>query len=229
MTKRIILSCLLLCLTALSAQAQSAVKYGYLHYDSLLHTLPEYAVVQRDMAELRKKYENEAAYNERTFKRQFADFLQGQKDFPQNILLKRQRDLQDAMEKGIAFRRAADSLLTCAERDLMRPVHTILQAAIRAVGLERGYEYILNTDRHAYPFIHPEVAEDATPYVKAKLTGVVQPVPASAIPNRISPAPNPVQGATNQTKAETTHSKTETKATKDNPVVEADPVIVVEP
>ena len=141
----------MLCLTALGAQAQSAVKYGYLNYDSLLYAMPEYATAQRDLAELRKKYEQEAVYNEKEFKRLFADFLQGQKDFPQNILLKRQRDLQDAMERGLAFRRSADSLLVCAERDLLRPVHTILNAAIRAVGLEHGYEYILNTRRMLRP------------------------------------------------------------------------------
>ena len=219
----------MLCLTALGAQAQSAVKYGYLNYDSLLYAMPEYATAQRDLAELRKKYEQEAVYNEKEFKRLFADFLQGQKDFPQNILLKRQRDLQDAMERGLAFRRSADSLLVCAERDLLRPVHTILNAAIRAVGLEHGYEYILNTAQRAYPFIHPEVAEDATPFVRAKLTGVVQPVPA----NRQAAAPNTststTKAATSQNKAVTNPAENEKRKTADEPVVEADPVIVVEP
>ena len=85
-------------------QAQSTIKYGTIHYDSLLVSLPQYAQVQQRMEELQKKYEAETTYNEQNFKRLFAEFLQGQKDFPQNILLKRQRDLQEQMEKAIAFR-----------------------------------------------------------------------------------------------------------------------------
>ena len=229
MTKRLLICCFMLCLTALGAQAQSAVKYGYLNYDSLLYAMPEYATAQRDLAELRKKYEQEAVYNEKEFKRLFADFLQGQKDFPQNILLKRQRDLQDAMERGLAFRRSADSLLACAERDLLRPVHTILNAAIRAVGLEHGYEYILNTAQRAYPFIHPEVAEDATPFVRAKLTGVVQPVPATGVTKRSTAAPASTTKATKEGKSETNPAKSDSPQTATEPVIEADPVIVVEP
>lgn len=171
--KRIFLSILLAVACSLAATAQSTVKYGSLSYESLLHAMPEYVQVQEQMSQLRKKYEAEAAYNESSFKRQFAEFLQGQKDFPQNILLKRQRDLQDAMEKGMAFRREADALLRNAEAEMMRPVRQVLDAAIRSVGLEHGYEYILNTDANAYPFVHAEVVEDATPYVEQKL-GIVR-------------------------------------------------------
>lgn len=169
--KRIILSLLLPVLSALPCAAQSTVKYGYLPYDSLLHTMPAYAEAQRQMTELRKKYEDEAQYNELAFKRQFAEFLQGQKDFPQNILLKRQRDLQDAIEKSLAFRHEADSLLQRAEADLVRPAREQLDAAIRAVGLERGYECIVNTEADSTPFIHPSLSENAAPFVAAKIGG----------------------------------------------------------
>lgn len=167
--KRIFLSALLLVLGTTLAFAQSQVKYGYLSYNALLKAMPEYAEVQHHMGELRQKYEAEAAYNEQSFKRQFAEFLQGQKDFPQNILLKRQRSLQDAMEKSLSFRHDADSILTAAEAEALAPVRKRLDEAIHAVGLEHGYEYILNTDAQAYPFIHHAVAEDATPYVQGKL------------------------------------------------------------
>lgn len=159
---------------ALSAQttaatAAPAAKYGYVSYGALLASLPEYAKAQQQLAELKRKYEAEALYNEETFKHMFADFLQGQKEFPQTILLKRQRDLQVAMERGLAFREEADSLLRQAEKDLCAPARLILDAALRAVGAERGYDCILDTDARACPFLNPAVAEDATPFVREKL------------------------------------------------------------
>lgn len=169
--KRTILSLFFPILSVLASMAQSTVKYGYLPYDSLLHAMPAYAEVQSQMADLRKKYEAEAQYNEQSFKRQFAEFLQGQKDFPQNILLKRQRDLQDAIEKSLAFRHEADSLLRRAEADLMRPVRERLDAAIRAVGLERGYECVVNTEERGIPFTHPSLSENAAPFVVEKIGG----------------------------------------------------------
>ena len=165
----------LLLLAPCTMQAQTTIKYGTIHYDSLLVGLPQYAQVQQRMEELHKKYESETAYNEQNFKRLFAEFLQGQKDFPQNILLKRQRDLQEQMEKSIAFRKEADALLRAAEADMMKPLREMLDELIRNVGLERGYEMIINLDTPAYPFLHPSVAEDAMPYVKEKIAETVQP------------------------------------------------------
>lgn len=168
--KRTLITLLLLVVAATTAAlAQSQVKYGYLSYNALLHAMPEYAEAQHQMGELRKKYEAEAAYNEQNFKRQFAEFLQGQKDFPQNIMLKRQRALQDAMEKSLSFRHDADSLLAAAETEAIAPVRKRLDEAIRAVGLEHGYEAIVNTDTNACPFLHHSVAEDATAFVQEKL------------------------------------------------------------
>lgn len=167
--KRILLSLVFGMFAVCTIQAQNAKAYGYLSYDSLLHAMPEYVQVQHQMQQLRQKYEAEANYNEQKFRRLYADFLQGQQEFPQNILLKRQRDLQDEMEKGLAFRHEADSLLRVAECQFLRPIREKLRVAIEAVGIERGYHYILNTDSNVYPFKHPAVSEDATPYVRAKL------------------------------------------------------------
>ena len=165
----------LLSLTALAMSAQSTIKYGRLNYDSLITSMPEYTQVQEQLSSLRQQYEKEAAYNEANFKRLFADFLQGQKDFPQNIMLKRQRELQDAMEKSLAFRRSCDSLLVKAEADLLAPIYMKLDAAIQAVGMERGYECIVNTAAGTHPFLHPSLTEDAAPFVLQKLNAVVAP------------------------------------------------------
>ncbi|MDD5781002.1 MAG: OmpH family outer membrane protein [Bacteroidales bacterium] len=172
MKKSLLLLLIAVLLTPLGARAQSAMKYGKVNYDSLLTTMPEYIEAQAQLASLRQQYEQEAAYNDATFKRMFADFLQGQKDFPENILLKRQRDLQDAMEKSIAFRTSCDSLLRQAEADFRAPIAQKLDAAIYAVGMERGYECIVNTSAGSHPFLHPLLTEDATPFVLEKLRAV---------------------------------------------------------
>ena len=154
---------------ALSINTINNIRIGYLSYDSLLHQMPEYRVMEQNMQKLRAQYAAETSYNEENFKRMFTDFLQGQKDFPQPILLKRQQDLQIELEKSLSFRNRCDSLLRQAQAEMMAPLHQKLQAAIRAVGLERDYEMILNTDAQAVPFLRPSMVEDASPYVWQKL------------------------------------------------------------
>lgn len=160
---------LILVFFSLTTTAQTMVKYGTVSMKNLLVEMPEYKEVETQMASLRTKYEAETRYNEEGFKRLFTEFLQGQKEFPQNILLKRQRDLQEAMEKGIAFREEADSLLKAAREEMVRPLRKRVEEAVRAVGMERGYEAVLNTDLPSHPFLHPSLTEDAMPFVRRKL------------------------------------------------------------
>ena len=158
--------------------ANAQVKIGYLSYDSILHCMPEYVQAQKNMAELREKYEQEATRGETEFQRKFSDFLQGQKDFPENILLKRQAELQTLMEAGIKFRQEAQKLLQRAEQEMLDSVSKRLDMAVQAVGVEGGYVTILNTDNHQCPFLSPEMSVDVTNAV-LRLLGLKEPEPAT--------------------------------------------------
>ena len=79
---------------AFPVEGAAQYQFGFLSYQKALQNMPEYAKAQASLRALKEKYDNEAKYNEEKFQRMFADFLAGQKSFPQEILLKRQRELQ---------------------------------------------------------------------------------------------------------------------------------------
>lgn len=145
------------------------VKYGYLSYSQVLENMSDYKMAQQQLNDLRVKYEMEAQYNEASFKRQFAEYLQGQKDFPQSIMLKRQRDLQEALEKSLAFREEAVRLLKQAEAEALAPIKGRLDNAIRVVGGLYGLDYIYNLDTNAMPYVNPALVMDVTSLVQQEL------------------------------------------------------------
>lgn len=146
-------------------EAPVVLRFGYCNRQALIEAQPEYAVAMAQLDALRKQYEAEVTHNETDFRRQFTEYLYGQKEFPQAILLKRQRDLQAAMEQGLAFRAEADSLLAKAEGDLVQPIGARIDAAISRVAAERGYAYVVDTGSGAYLYLHPRLSEDITEYV----------------------------------------------------------------
>lgn len=169
MKKHLLLLIFTIFLGTLGISAQSVAKYGYLSRKAILEALPETTAARLQLDTLRAKYEAETHYNETEFRRQFSEFLQSQKGLPEPILLKRQSDLQTLMERSLAFRREAEILLKKAETDLFAPINTKVDAAIRVVGSERGYDCIIDTDAGSMPYFNPALSEDATSFVKAKL------------------------------------------------------------
>ncbi len=185
--KRLISLFTLLLPVALMAQVQ----FGYMSYTKVLHEMPEYTQAQTDLAALRAKYEAESTRGEEEFQKKFVDFLQGQKDFPQSIMQKRQGELQTLMDNGVKFRQQAEELIAKAEAELMAEVEKKLNRAVLEVGVERGYAYILNTDGNACPFINPVMGVDVSDFVRQKL-GLIE-APATPAPATPAPEAQPAQ------------------------------------
>ena len=101
MIKQFIFAIMILLSVPVMAQGEDSVaeqlRFGYLSYETALAAMPESEGVLQQMNTLREAYEKELQRAEDEFNRKYEDFLEGQKDYPRTILLKRQTELQDMM------------------------------------------------------------------------------------------------------------------------------------
>lgn len=157
---------------AMAAQAQDnapALKFGYLSYDLALKSMKEYATVQMRMDSLRSAFNAEMQRVEDEFNRKYEDFLDGQKDFPRTILLKRQTELQEMLQRNVAFKQQSVQEMKDTEAQLMAPLRIHLNEAIATIAREQGLALVINTDANACPFIEPTMGVDVNELVVKKL------------------------------------------------------------
>lgn len=157
---------------SLSASAQNSapmLKFGFLSYNAVLQSMPDYAVVEANMEKLRKQYAAEQKRVEDEFNKKYEEFLDGQRDFPPTILQKRQNELQELLDKNITFKKESQRLLDQAQAEAMVPLKIRLADALARVGSSRGLAFILNTDQNAVPWMNITMGEDVTDAVKAAL------------------------------------------------------------
>ena len=169
--KRIVLM-IFASLVLTTAQAQQdtplQLRFGYLSYDSVLVAMPGYALVKNTLANMRSQYEAEMKRVEQDFNLKYEEFLEGQRDFPETILRKRQTELKELLERNVAFKAEVRQQLAKAEAEAMAPLKERLAEVLAQIGLERGYAFILNTDGNTVPFIHPAMGEDINQLVQEK-------------------------------------------------------------
>ena len=161
----------LLALVGLAAFAQessqgAALRFGYLSYDSVIVSMREYADMQQSLEQLRAQYEAEQQRVENDFNKKYEEFLDGQAAFPKTILQKRQSELQEMLDRNIAFKHQSQQLLAQAEAEQRQAILQLLGAALKTIGQARGYAFILNTDANATPWLNPDMGEDITEDVK---------------------------------------------------------------
>jgi outer membrane protein len=168
---------LLVALVSLSVYAQDSarvvntkvIRFAYLSYDEALKAVPGYELARQSLDNLRAKYEAEQKRAEDEFNLKYEEFLEGQRDFPETILRKRQTELKEMMERNIAFKKDIREQLAIAEAKLFDPLKELLTSALTKIAIENGYAFILNTDQNAVPFIHPALGVDINQQVKQTL------------------------------------------------------------
>ena len=135
---------------------QPAIRFGYLSCDSVLHSMPEYNAAMKNLKELKAKYDSEMKRVEDEL------FLEGQSDFAPSIRQKRQAELQELMEKNMAFKEEARRLLEKAKLEALTPLKKTIQATITRIGQQRGLAFVVNTDGGNMPYLSTIMGEDIT-------------------------------------------------------------------
>lgn len=160
---------LLIMLTFVSMAAVAQSHFGYISYQEIVKALPEYAIVEADLDTLQAKYEAEIERADREFNQKYADFIDEQDRLPENLRIKRHKELQELMERSIAFKDEVNSAMREARAEMMQPLYDRVDEAITAICEGNGYDYILNTDEKAYLVINPKRGKDITEKVKKEL------------------------------------------------------------
>ncbi len=142
-----------------TAMAQD-FKFAYFSYDSALKSMPDYGLALANIDKLRTQYDNEIKRAENEFNAKYEDFLENQHSLDQAILDKRQAELQEMLQKNLKFKAEAKRLLEQAENDAYAPLKTKLNNAVKKIGQEKGYAFILNTDGDACPYVDSTKGDD---------------------------------------------------------------------
>ena len=151
----------------MTAVAQS--KFGYVSYKEIVKALPEYSIVEAHLDELQAKYEAEIERADREFNQKYADFIEEQSQFPDNIRMKRHKELQELMEKSMQFKEEVNLTMREARAEMLKPLYEKVDEAVMKVCVDGGYDYILDIDNRLYIAINPQNGSDITEQLKLEL------------------------------------------------------------
>ena len=156
-------------MTFMSTTLMAQSRFGYVSYVEIVKALPEYAIVEAHLDELEAKYEAEMERADREFNQKYADFIEEQSQLPDNIRMKRHKELQELMELSMAFKEEVNSAMREARHEMMKPLYEKVDEAVMKVCVDGGYDYILNTDDRSYIAINPKNGKDITRVLRKAL------------------------------------------------------------
>ncbi len=151
----------------LSGMAQ---KFGTVDLEAIYQAMPETAAMQTQLTDTSKKYEEEFQKLQEEVNKLYADFqtIQNDANTPESIKERRMQEIQERVNKVDQFRNTASQDLARLNEQLMAPIQQKLMEAVKAVGAEGSFTFILPNEQALILYSGSDVV-DVTPQVRTKL------------------------------------------------------------
>ena len=167
---RKILALVLLLALPMGVFAQN-LKFGHINAQEIVSAMPEFAKAQSDIEALDKQLTSELQRTQEEFNKKYQEFQQAiaTDSLPANIAERRQKELQDMMQRQEQFQQEAQQQMQKAQADAMAPIYKKLDDAIKAVGAAEGVIYIFDLARTPVAYVNESQSINLTPKVKTQL------------------------------------------------------------
>ena len=156
----------LMMLLPMAAMAQA--KFGHVNTQEIIQLMPEFTTARNEIEALTKQYEADLKLMQDELQKKGEAFEKEQATLPDNIKQRRQQELQDMYQKIQQSYQDNQQALQQAQSEKMQAITSKMLDAIKAVGTEGGFIYIMEMGS-GIPFINTTLSTDVTAQVKAKL------------------------------------------------------------
>lgn len=161
----------------MSAMAQ---KFGVVDIATVFQNMPEAAEMQKEIQETSKQFEDEFQKLQEEVNKLYTEYqtIQNDPNVAETIKESRVQTIQEKMQKVDQFRNTASQELNRLSEQKSAPIQAKINDAIKAVGAEGGYTFILPKDEGLILYSGADVV-DLTKAVQDKIASI-KPAAAAA-------------------------------------------------
>ena len=146
----------------------NAQKFGHVNSQEIIQAMPEFAKARTEIEALTKQYEADLKSMQEELQKKSEAYEKEQATLPANIKQRRETELQDMYQKIQQSYQDNQQALAKEQSEKMQAITTKVLDAIKAVGQEGGYVYVMDMSA-GIPYISTTLSSDVTAQVKAKL------------------------------------------------------------
>ncbi len=158
---------IVLFIASISVQAQSNVKIGYIDFAQVVSLMPGQDSINTKLKAHVASLESQMKAMQSEYESKVNDYQASQATMSQIIKQTKEKEIQDLQQRIEAFNQSAQSEIQKKQMELTQPLIQRIQRAIKAVGKENGFTYILNGNEQI--ILYSDGGINVLPLVKKKL------------------------------------------------------------
>ena len=148
--------------------ANAQAKFGHVNTQEIIQAMPEFATARTEIEKLTQQYEADLKQMQEELQKKGEAFDKEQATLPENIKTRREQELNDLYQRIQQTYQDNQQALAKAQQEKMTAITNKVIDAIKAVGQEGSYVYIMEIGA-GIPYISTTLSTDVTAQVKTKL------------------------------------------------------------
>lgn len=146
-----------------------AQKFGHFNAQELMEALPETATMRTELQTLGQQYEADQKRMQEELQKKADDFQKEQANLLENVRARREQELNDLYQRYQQSVADNQQAFQKAQMEKLQAIQEKVLNAVKKVGDEGGYVYIMDTSSGAVPYINTKLSTDITPELKKAL------------------------------------------------------------
>ena len=145
-----------------------AQKFGHVDAQAVMQSLPEFIKARGEIEALSKQYENDMKAMQDEIQRKSDEYDKNKSTMNATQQQEVETNLQQMIQKFQQAYQDNQQALQKAQQEKMQPIMNKIMTAIKNVGKEGGYVYIMDVST-GIPYISDTLSKDVTNDVKAEM------------------------------------------------------------
>ncbi|MCQ2350947.1 MAG: OmpH family outer membrane protein [Paludibacteraceae bacterium] len=149
--------------------AQESLKIGYINSQELITSMPEYETALKQLEDINLTYKTEGKKLQDELQKKYTEYLQSKDSLDSTIREYKETELQRLNQSIEEFTQNAEQNLQKKQQELITPIIEKANKAVKQVGDENSFTYIIDTNNgQVLPYVGAK-AENVLPLVKKVL------------------------------------------------------------
>ncbi|MBQ7462498.1 MAG: OmpH family outer membrane protein [Bacteroidaceae bacterium] len=162
--KKILIAILMMAPMSLCAQ-----KFAHFNTADIIPSMKEYTTAMEELQSMQKQYEDDMKLMQDELQKKSEEYQKEQANLLENVRQRREQELNDLYTRLQQSYQDNQAALQKAEAEKMNEIREKVMAAIKKIGEDGGYVYIVDTSSGVIPFVSTTLSTDITEQVKKEL------------------------------------------------------------
>jgi outer membrane protein len=156
-----------LMIAPLSIMAQ--VKFAHFNSADIIPNMKEYTAAQTEIQNMQKQYADDLKLMQDELQKKYEDYQKEASNLLEGVRLRREQELNELGQRYQQSLQDSETALQKATQEKMGAIGELVMAAVKKIGENNNYIYIIDLSTGSVSFVNPALSTDITDILKKEL------------------------------------------------------------